>query len=149
MRLRTGLLSEYKSSVQRLYGTNINKSLIFTLSLHWREFQFSDFCSDKRGPDGRDIQARLTDGLVQQRHVGGFLYFLYVALGSVCKTFALSQQILWPSSCACWANCDLYKNKKMGNVQKYNICINVPSSQKYLILETNPVSETQCIQKYS
>jgi hypothetical protein len=38
------------------------------------------------------------------------LYFLYVVLGSICKTFASFQHISWPSSYACWANFD-FSNK--------------------------------------
>jgi hypothetical protein len=34
------------------------------------------------------------------------LYFLHVLFGSICKTFASFQHILWPSSYACWANFD-------------------------------------------
>jgi hypothetical protein len=32
------------------------------------------------------------------------LYFLYVVLDSICKTFSSFQHTLWPPSCACWAN---------------------------------------------
>jgi hypothetical protein len=32
------------------------------------------------------------------------LYFLYVVFGSICKTFASLQHILWSSLYACWAN---------------------------------------------
>jgi hypothetical protein len=41
------------------------------------------------GPDGRDVQAGLTDQMVYQRHVGGFL-----VLGSMCKTIVSFQHIL-------------------------------------------------------
>jgi hypothetical protein len=34
-----------------------------------------DFCCDNGSPDGRDVQAGLTDRKVYQRHVGGFLVF--------------------------------------------------------------------------
>jgi hypothetical protein len=34
------------------------------------------------------------------------LYFLYVVFGSICKTFASFQHILWLSTYACWANYD-------------------------------------------
>jgi hypothetical protein len=34
------------------------------------------------------------------------LYLLYAVFGSICKTFASFQHILWPSSYACWANFD-------------------------------------------
>jgi hypothetical protein len=34
-----------------------------------------DFCCDDGGPDGRHIHTGLTDWMVQQRHVGGFLAF--------------------------------------------------------------------------
>jgi hypothetical protein len=67
------------------------------------------------------------------------LYFLYVLLGSICKTFASLQHILWPSSYACWANFDfsinravfLDEDRTMVNVQKHNICTNTPSSQTF------------------
>jgi hypothetical protein len=35
----------------------------------------SDFCCDNGSPDGRDVQAGLTDRMVYQRHVSGFLVF--------------------------------------------------------------------------
>jgi hypothetical protein len=34
-----------------------------------------DFLCDNGRPDGRDVQVGSTDGMVQQRHVGGFLVF--------------------------------------------------------------------------
>jgi hypothetical protein len=34
------------------------------------------------------------------------LYFLYVVFGSICKTFASFQDILWPFLYACWADFD-------------------------------------------
>jgi hypothetical protein len=42
------------------------------------------------------------------------LYFLYVVLGSICKTFASFQHILWSSSYACWANFDFLANSVSG-----------------------------------
>jgi hypothetical protein len=44
------------------------------LSLHWTEL-FFDFCCDNGSPDGREVQAGLTDRMVCQRHVGAFLVF--------------------------------------------------------------------------
>jgi hypothetical protein len=40
------------------------------------------------------------------RGMGWFLYFLYVEVGSIYKTFSSFQHILWPSLYACWANFD-------------------------------------------
>jgi hypothetical protein len=48
---------------------------IFPINLHLTEFQYFYFCCDNGSRDGRDIQAGLTDRMVQQRHVGGFLVF--------------------------------------------------------------------------
>jgi hypothetical protein len=35
----------------------------------------SDLCCNNGGPNGRDVQAGLTDRMVYQRHEGGFLVF--------------------------------------------------------------------------
>jgi hypothetical protein len=42
------------------------------------------------------------------------LYFLYVVFGSICKTFASFQHILWPYSYACWANFDFSSKPCVG-----------------------------------
>jgi hypothetical protein len=54
---------------------------IFPLNLHLTGFSFFDFCYDNRGPDERDVQGGLTDRMVQQRHVGGFLVFPVCGIG--------------------------------------------------------------------
>jgi hypothetical protein len=73
-------------------GTNIktqSSHIIYTCS-NW-------------SPGGRDVQGGLTDRMVYQRHVGGFLVF------PVCGARFNMQDlrcILWPPSYACWANFD-------------------------------------------
>jgi hypothetical protein len=37
--------------------------------------QFSDFCFNSGSPDGRDVQAGLTDGKSHYRHLGRFPVF--------------------------------------------------------------------------
>jgi hypothetical protein len=44
------------------------------------ELWFSDFFCDNGSPDGRDVQAGLTDRMIYQRHVGGFLAFQFHSL---------------------------------------------------------------------
>jgi hypothetical protein len=38
---------------------------------------FFYLCCSNGSPDGRDVQAGLTDRIICQRHVGGFLVFSY------------------------------------------------------------------------
>jgi hypothetical protein len=57
-----------------------HKNKIFTHNLPWMELQFSDFCCDSC-PDGKDVQAGLTDRIIYQRHVGGLLVFPVGGLG--------------------------------------------------------------------
>jgi hypothetical protein len=74
-----------------------------------RSCSFFYFRCDNRGPDGRDVQAGLTDRMVYQRHAADSLYFLYVVFGSICKTFPSFQHIqslsgyclIWKKKC-CW-----------------------------------------------
>jgi hypothetical protein len=47
----------------------------FTHNLHWPEMQFSDFCCDETSPDGRDVQAGLSDQMAYQSHVDRWLVF--------------------------------------------------------------------------
>jgi hypothetical protein len=68
--------SEQKSSLKRQFSVRYqHKYTIFPLNLHWTELQFSAFCCDNGTPDGRDVQAGLTDRMIYQRHVCGFLVF--------------------------------------------------------------------------
>jgi hypothetical protein len=99
MRPCTIELSRYKSSLEGRHtphGTNIRKQ-IFPLNLHWTELQFPDFCCDNGSPDGRDVQAGLTDRMVYQRHVGGFLVFPVGGVWFSLQDFASFQHILRPS----------------------------------------------------
>jgi hypothetical protein len=52
-----------------------HKKKNFPFNLNWTELQFFYFCCDNGSPDGRDVQAGMTDRMVYQRHVGGFLVF--------------------------------------------------------------------------
>jgi hypothetical protein len=47
----------------------------FRLNLHWMELQLFYLCCDNRSPDGRDVQAVLTDWMVYQRYAGGCLAY--------------------------------------------------------------------------
>jgi hypothetical protein len=54
-----------------------DKNTNFTHNLHWMELYFSDFCCSNGSPYGYiDTWADSS-------------YFLYVVVGSICKTFAL------------------------------------------------------------
>jgi hypothetical protein len=46
---------------------------ISPLILYWTELWFFDFCCDNGSSDGGDVQTGLTDQMVYQRHVVGFL----------------------------------------------------------------------------
>jgi hypothetical protein len=72
--------SRLKSSPERSntpYGTNTRKTIFFPLKLHLTALQSPDLCCDNGGSDGRDVQTGLTDRMVQQRHVGWFLYVVF------------------------------------------------------------------------
>jgi hypothetical protein len=84
----------------------MTKETIFTLNLHWEEL-FSDFCCDNGSPDGRGVQEGFIDGMIYQRHVGGFLVFPVCGVWFNLQAFASFQHILWPSSYAYLANFDV------------------------------------------
>jgi hypothetical protein len=50
--------------------------------------------------------SKLTDLMIYQRYVGGFLYFLWAELVQSARPFFSFKHILWPLSYACWANFD-------------------------------------------
>jgi hypothetical protein len=47
----------------------------------------SNFCCDNGSPDARDVQTGMTDRMVYQRHVGGFLVF------SICCVWFILQDL--------------------------------------------------------
>jgi hypothetical protein len=82
------------------------KTQFFPLYLHWMELQFSDFCCDKGIPDRRDAQAGLTDRMVLQRCVDGFLVFPVCGVWFNLQDFCFFQTVLWSYSYSCCANFD-------------------------------------------
>jgi hypothetical protein len=120
MRSCTRELSRQKLSLDRRdtrYGTNTRKTNFptqFTLD----GVVVFYFCCHSGGPDGRNVQIGLTEQMVYQRHVGGFLVF------PACGVWFNLQDLRFiPTYSVAFFVC-----RTMDNVQKHNICTNVPSS---------------------
>jgi hypothetical protein len=60
--------------IHSLHGTNVENT-IFPLNPSWTELLHFNSFYDNGIQDGRDIQAVLTDRIICQRHVGGFLAY--------------------------------------------------------------------------
>jgi hypothetical protein len=62
-----------------------------------------DFCCDDKSPDGRDVQARLTDQISARTMWAASFHFLYVLFGSIFRTFVSFQRPpLWYSGQSSW-----------------------------------------------
>jgi hypothetical protein len=57
-----------------LYGTKTKNKFSYSIYAGW-SCSFFYFHCDNGSPDGTDVQAGLTDRIIYQRYVGGFLVF--------------------------------------------------------------------------
>jgi hypothetical protein len=74
-----------------------HKNVNFPYNLNRTEMQISDFCCDNgRVQMGEMSKLGSLIGWSVRDMWADSIYFLYVAFGSICKTFASFQRTLWP-----------------------------------------------------
>jgi hypothetical protein len=78
--------------------------------------QLSDFCCNNGSPDGRDVQAGLTDRMVQQRHTGGVLVFPAGGVWFNLQDLRFFPTYFVASTYACWTNFDFQADLVSGYI---------------------------------
>jgi hypothetical protein len=80
--VKNKVLSEQKTSLKRQISSLWHQhcNTVLTVGYTGRSCSFEDFCCDDRNPDGRNVQAGLTDKMICQNHVGCFLSLFVYAI---------------------------------------------------------------------
>jgi hypothetical protein len=118
----------------------------FPFNLQWMELWLFYFYSDNRSPDGRDVQAGLTDWMVCQEPCEWIPCISCMWSGSICKTFASFHHILWPSLYTFWANFDFSSRpyvKHIGNCFNVRTIFKTIHTLHGILMKTGAVKEAQ------